>query len=77
MYKRDYAHKKAMQSANTPDNLNRENSIHHVNNIENDQDYLWDEYRRLRNFVTAKIDDAKQAYFGDITPKLQNDSKSV
>ena len=40
-------------------------------------DNLWSEYRRLRNFVTSKINEAKTAYFADITPKLKTDSKTV
>ena len=57
MYKRDHAHKKAIQAITNED--------------------LWFEYRRLRNFVTSKINEAKSSYLSDITPKLKHDSKSV
>ena len=36
---------------------------------------LWSEYRRLRNFVTTKINAAKSAYFDNVAPRLKSDPK--
>ena len=57
MYKRDYAHKKAIRATNN--------------------EVLWNEYRKLRNLVTSKINESKKSYLSEITPKLKTDSKAV
>ena len=40
-------------------------------------DKLWNDYRRIRNLVTANIVRSKKEYFENVTPKIKTDSKQT